>query len=559
MVIKARGSIRPQTPVHEIIGTLLRQRDIFDIDSFMEPAQPWLASLMDFGYTNEIETAVSLVKKARESGKTIIVYTDYDADGITGGTILWETLHLLGCKAIPYVPHRQHEGYGFSIKGIDAILENHDPALVISVDHGITAIEQVKYLKEKGIAVIITDHHLKQAAIPESADTIFHIPQLSGAGVAYYFAKTLFERLDPENVTLESHFKTDYVAIASIGAVADLVPLVGPTRSLVKYGLGCLSTMPRIGIKTLREESGIDGRSLTPFDIGFIIAPRINAIGRLEHALDALRLLCTGKEAKARELTQKLKSMNDSRKGLVDKAVKQAKAMVAALDTIPRVLVVRSDEWHEGIIGLIASKLADEYYRPTIILTGSEDNLKASCRSPKTINLMTLLTNWKDHFITFGGHQQAAGFSIPKTGWDTFLSTINATADQLVPEEQLIRQLDVDLEMPLSLATLPLVERLDKLQPFGMGNPSPSFVSTGIISDTRRMGKDMNHLKLFLKDGIGGGRPLEIVAFNRGSDFEHLRIGQTILCAYSLEINEWNGRRSVQGKLLHWQEAEHTV
>ncbi len=540
----------------KIIEELLKLRKIEGIDLFLTPKHPCEHNLSEFVDAKLITKAIKLIQAHKEKGNTISVYTDYDADGITGGTILWETLHKMGCKVLPYVPHRQTDGYGFSIHGIVKMIAEQNPSLVISVDHGIAAVDQVKYLRDKGVDVIITDHHTKQETIPESANAIFHIPQLSGAGVAYYFAKAVSEQLAPENTELKELFETDYCAIAAIGAVADLVPLVGPTRSLVKHGLGQFQSLKRIGLRQLMMEAQIADRAITPFDIGFIIAPRINAIGRLEHAIDALRLLCTKSKTKAQELTKKLALTNDSRKGLVDKAIRQAKKMVEGVSNgkgPPRVLIVRNDEWHEGIIGLIASKLAEEYYRPAIVLTKSESYLKASCRSPVTVNITELLTRWKEHFLNYGGHHQAAGFSIAEENFESFYARAMAECNECIMEEALERFIEADLQMPLSLATLKLAELLGTFEPFGVGNARPVFYSKGTVIDFQRLGKAKNHLKLWLRDPAKKSSPIEFIAFSKGEDAEKLTKNQDIDVVYTVEKNVWNGRSSLQGKLLHWQ------
>lgn len=539
----------------EIINLLLKQRDIKDLENYLNPPEPWTLSILDYGFKKELKTAFKLLEKIKEEKGTIVVYTDYDADGITGGAILWETLHTLGYKTLPFVPHRQHEGYGFSEKGIDKVIEEFNPQLIISVDHGIAAVEQVEYIKKKGINVIITDHHTKQETVPK-ADAVFHIPQLSGAGVAYYFAKEIFETVDPDNKKLGKLFKEDYVCLASIGAVADLVPLVGATRSLVRYGLPQFCSCKRKGLQAMLKEAKIENRSLTPFDIGFIIAPRINAIGRLEHALDALRLLCTNSAAKASELTGKLSSMNDSRKGLVEKAVNQAMKQVEETEkkgSLPKLIIVRGDDWHEGIIGLIASKLTEKYNRPSIVLTKAESYLKASARSPSTVNIIEMILTWKKYLLNFGGHKQAAGFSITEENYDAFKKQAEKDAEKLIPETALEKIINADIEIPLHLLNHSLAELLAKLEPFGIGNPRPSFTSKGNVLEVKTMGKKKNHLKIWIHDAERRTIPIEIVAFSKGEDAPLIKRNQPVTVVYNLELNVWNGKSNLQGKLIHYE------
>ncbi|MEK7177274.1 MAG: DHH family phosphoesterase, partial [Patescibacteria group bacterium] len=335
----------------KIVDLILKSRHIKYLDEFIQPKSPLNMSLFDFdkNYRLQLIKVVKLLKSIKEKNQMIVVYTDYDADGITGGAILWETLHLLGFKVMPYVPHRRLEGYGFSKIGIDNVKKKFDPTLIISVDHGITKVEEIKYAKKLGIKIIVTDHHLKGDKIPTSTEAIFHIPALSGSGVAYFFAKEVFNSFPPVETqnfaSLQKNLQTDYLAMASIGTIADLVPLVGPSRSLVKYGLETFPKIKRFGIKYILKQAVIQDKKITPYEVGFMIAPRINAIGRLEHAIDALRLLCTNDEKKAHDLAHKIGNVNIERQELVEKSVAEARQIIGSdpprgsdPDKIPKII-----------------------------------------------------------------------------------------------------------------------------------------------------------------------------------------------------------------------------
>lgn len=562
MRITSSWTLEPGTECNEdeIISRILSNRQISDMNSFMNPVSPLTMSLKDFGYSSEIEHAISLLKELKDEKKQIIVYTDYDADGITGGAILWETLYLMGFNVMPYVPHRQTEGYGFSVKGLDAVKKQYDPALIISVDHGIAAVEQIRYAAEQGMKVIVTDHHNKQATIPDAAEAIFHIPQLSGSGVAYFFAKEVFTQIgqkqDKNYSLLHRYFMQDYLALASIGTIADLVPLVGPSRSIAKYGLQAFGNVNRVGLRQIMNEGSIGDRAITPFDIGFIIAPRINAIGRLEHALDALRLLCTTNAERAMELASKINNLNNDRKDLVKKAVEEARQQ--ANDQIkdgivPRVLILKSEQWHEGIIGLIASQIVDAFHRPAIIITQGEGHLKGSARSLPTVHITDFLTQLKHRLLNFGGHKQAAGFSMDPLEYETFCKEAQKIAEETISTEQLEHSIETDICIPLTYCTLSLAEKLSVFEPFGIGNPKPVFYSKGVVVQTKTMGKSNNHLKVSVRHTAADGYPLDLIAFGKGEDSVKLAKGQEVEAVFNLDINEWNGRRTIQGKLIHWQ------
>ena len=541
----------------EIVNVLLKARNIKDIPLFLNPPSPLTLTLEDFGsYKKSFKKVLEILKKIKEKDQMIVIYTDYDADGITGGAILWETLYLLGFKVMPYVPHRKMEGYGFSRIGIDNIKKKFDPSLIISVDHGITKIEEIKYATKLGIKIIVTDHHLKGEKNPEKAEAIFHIPALSGSGVAYFFAKEIFDSFSnnetikqSNNKLLRFNFSTDYAALASIGTIADLVPLAGPSRSLVKYGLETFNKIKRFGIKHILKQAGIQDKKITPYEVGFMIAPRINAIGRLEHAIDALRLLCTNDEKKAYDLAHKIGNVNIERQELVEKSVKEAKKMLE-IETkkstaIPKVIILVSEHWNEGIIGLIASKIAEEFYRPTLIITKSDAGYKGSARSIPSFHVTDFLRSLKKDLIDAGGHKQAAGFTLEKNQLEGFIKNAQKLAKKLINDKDLERKIEADLKIPISKINLDLVRSLETLEPFGMGNPKPTFYSEGILTGAQLLGKTQKHLKIFV-DG------LELLAFNQADKFKELSRGQKIKVVYNLEIDRWNSRERLKGKVVYF-------
>ncbi|KKQ02080.1 MAG: Single-stranded DNA-specific exonuclease [Candidatus Roizmanbacteria bacterium GW2011_GWA2_36_23] len=544
----------------EILKLILKNRKIKNINEFLNPSFIDKIHIGNFGdgFKNEVKTTIQLLKKIRKNNETVVVYTDYDADGITGGAILWETLHLLGFKAIPYVPHRKNEGYGFSVKGIDNVKNEFNPALIISVDHGITAKEKVTYAKKLGIPIIITDHHLKPEQIPDDAKAIFHITALSGSGVAYFFSKMIFEEFkfsQPGNIQaqLSENFESYYLALASIGTIADLVPLVGPSRSIVYHGLKEFEHTKRVGLQCILENAGITGKPITTYEIGYIIAPRINAVGRLEHAINALRLLCTKDKAKASGLASHLGLKNRERQDLVEKSVKQALLRLEASEgkpnKIPKLIILYDPDWNEGIIGLIASKMSEKYYRPVIILTKSDGILKGSARSVGEFHITNFLRELKKYLIDIGGHQGAAGFTIEEKKLTEFNTAALGLINKHLEDKDLERKIEADIKIPLSKITLALAKTIEKLQPFGIGNPQPKFYCEGKIIDAKLMGKNNQHLKIYIKDDASF--PLEILSFNNGKEFINLSKGKKIEVVISLSVNRWNSKEQLQGILIN--------
>jgi single-stranded-DNA-specific exonuclease len=556
MKITYKQEISPDEKItsQEVIDLLLKNRGIKDKNEFLNPPPPYELNLSDFGFKREIKKTLKILEDIKKENKMIVVYTDYDADGITGGSILWETLHFLGFNVMPYVPHRQHEGYGFSVKGIDNVKKEFDPALIISVDHGITAVDQIAYAKSIGIPVIVTDHHLKGDVIPDAAEAIFHIPALSGSGVSYFFSKMIFEHFgkDSRHLTLlKEHFHSEYMALATIGTIADLVPLVGASKSLVKHGLEACSRTKRVGLCHILKEAGIEGKKITPYEIGFVIAPRINAIGRLEHAIDALRLLCTPKEEVALELAGKVGKKNTQRQDLVKKAVEEAKKQVEEMEVIPNIIMLVSEEWHEGIIGLIASKMTEAYYRPSIVMTKGDGFYKGSARSIPSFHITNFLKDLKEYLVSVGGHAQAGGFSIEASQMKKFIKEVEKRGKAQIKPEDLVRTIEADLKVPLSKITYGLVRAVEHLQPFGIGNPQPTFFSELRVLDAKLFGKKNEHLKIVAQDPYSRSYPLELIAFSAADKFAELSRNAIIEAVYQVEIDRWGGNEKVRGKIVY--------
>lgn len=537
----------------KIVSILLENRGITDTKLFLHPPHPSTFSLEYLGFKKQITQMLKLLEQIYVNKETIVVYTDYDADGITGGTIMWETLHLLGFSVMPYVPHRKKEGYGFSAIGIDSVNKQYHPKLIISVDHGISGAKQISYAKKLGISIIVTDHHLKPKVEPKDAEAIFHIPSLSGSGVAYFVAKEIFKHFPTTNSQqLTTYFNSDYLALSAIGTIADLVPLTDISRSIVYHGLKAFQTIKRPGLKHILREAKIDNKPMTPYEIGYMIAPRINAVGRLEHAIDALRLLCTNDMNRASSLAFQMGQTNKDRQDLVETTLKEAIEMVEKIikkqEKLPIFIILKNKNWHEGIIGLIAGKITEKYYRPTLVLTKSDGFWKGSARSISALHMTDFLRTFEKHIISVGGHKQAAGLSVSDEKLETLTSGIEKSVSKYVKDDDLEKKIYVDMKLPLGKATLELAKELELLEPFGMGNPQPLFLSDAQIITISPLGKNGTHLKLIVKDQ--SSFPLECVYFSAPKEIFSLKRGDNIQIVYNLGVNRWNGRERVQGKII---------
>lgn len=527
----------------KIIERLLSKRNISDIELFLHPPHPNTFSLTTLGFESELQILLSTLKMCKETNKTVVVYTDYDADGITGGSVLWETLHILGFDVFPYVPHRQNEGYGFSIKGIDTIFEKYHPGLIISVDHGISAREQIQYAKDKGIPVIVTDHHTKPEYLPDAALALIHCPLVSGSGLAYITALDIWRTFDPSNTLLSAYFTYDFCALASLGTVADLVPLVGYSRSIAKYGLAAFIHATKPGIRELLSVSGLLDTEISSYHAGFALAPRINAVGRLSHAIEAVRMLCTKDGVKAKRLASEAQGFNLSRQKMVDMAVEEAFIEIEKGD-IPLLLIQKNKGWNEGIIGLISSKITDRYRRPSIVMTKTIDGWKGSARSVKDFNIISFLRSL-DMLKHVGGHPQAAGFSLTDEELPVFEKKINERMSEVPPPKD--KELHIDLELSLSSITEKLADALRDVAPFGIGNPTPIFQSTVKILFVNAMGKTKQHMKFVGQDLDKRTHQLECVYFSPSAEQKKLLIaGNTVSIVYTIETSYWQGQKQLK-------------
>jgi single-stranded-DNA-specific exonuclease len=522
------------TPSDDIIAVLLKNRDIQDSETFLHPKNPWELTARDVGIDSaQLKKAIARIHKAIKNKESIVVYADYDADGITAGAVMWETIHAMGGNIMPYIPHRVEEGYGLSVKGIDAVREQYDPSLIITVDHGITAWEKVEYAKSLGIDVVVTDHHVKPDKLPDC--TIVHTTKLCGAGISWFVAKELG--------------KPD-LGLATIGTIADLVPLIDSNRSIVKYGLEELNKTKRVGLLALMQDAGVTPGELSTYDISHVLAPRLNAMGRLVHAMDALRLLCTHKEDKAIILARTLGLTNKERQQLtIDTTSHALKGLTLRLqgETLQKLLFISHETYNPGVIGLVAGKLVEEYYRPAIVVSRGEEISKASARSVVGFNIVEAIKTCSDLLVDVGGHPMAAGFTVETKNLEKLQRRLESLAEKQLTDDMLVRELRIDTELPLTSITEGFWEKLRAFEPFGFDNPEPVFVTRGVtLDDFRLVGKDGKHLKLRVSS-------FDAIAFGMGDIHPKLKNSMTLDIAYTIDMNVWNGNKKLQLKIKDMQ------
>ena len=552
-----------------IIATLLKNRGIVsknDIEQFLNPSLKQLEK--DFFDKKQLIKAIKRIKQAIQNQEQIIVYSDYDVDGITGTAILWETLHDLGATTMPFVPDRFKHGYGLSRKGIDALLNKYpETKLIITIDNGITAVEEVAYLRQKGIDVIITDHHTIPKKKPDPF-ALIHTTELSGSGVAYVFSKKLTKRVprhsresgNPRDPRSESGMtNNDHLSLAAVGTIADLVPLVGPNRVIATLGLEELSKTKRIGLAALLEVCGLSNQKIDTYHVGFMIAPRINAAGRLAQGIEALQLLCTKSRERAYLLAERLNNLNQERQVMMSSAFEHAQSNISQEN---KLLFVSHESYHEGIIGLVAGNLAEKFYRPAIVVSVGKEVSKASARSIKGFNIIETIRMASDLLVDVGGHPMAAGFSVKTEQLVQLEEELHTLFNNQVTDALLEKQMTVDMELSLSQITDELYTSISRMKPYGVGNHEPVFVSHDVtISDARIIGREGKHIKLKvsychsrvsgnLRDprSESGMTHFDAIGFNMANHYAELLSEKSFDIAYSVMENEWNGEKSLQLK-----------
>jgi single-stranded-DNA-specific exonuclease len=536
--------------IEDIITILLKNRELVkkkDIDVFFQPTKPEKITSEMIGIDSvSFEKGISRIRKAIKKRESIVVYADYDADGITAGAIMWETIHHLGGKIMPYIPHRVEEGYGLSVKGISTVIKQYNPSLIITVDHGISAKDSVDYAKSKGIDVIVTDHHVKPDKLPDCS--CIHTTMLCGAGISWFVTRKLQEKYRKKGAEFEEH-----IALAAIGTIADMMPLKGVNRTIAKYGLEAIRKTQRIGLSALIFDAGLQKDTISTHDISHILAPRINAMGRLVHAMDALRLLCTRDSNRAAELARTLSLTNKERQQLTIDTTMHADSIVKSRKGLPKLLFVSHESYNQGVIGLVAGKLVEVYYRPAIVLSRGKIVSKASARSIAGFNIVEAIRTCSDILVDVGGHPMAAGFTVETKYLQQLQDRLEQLADKELSEEQLTRILGIDTEIPLEAITEELWERLRSFEPFGFGNPEPVFATRGVaVDDARLVGGDGKHLKLtFSQPTTHNLQPIAIsaIAFGLGDYYPRLRPDKPVDIAYTIDMNVWNGTRSIQLKI----------
>ncbi len=490
------------------------------------------------------QAAVERIGQALQKGERIAVYGDYDADGVTATALMIQTMQALKANVRAYIPNRFTEGYGLNTNALDK-LKKDKVDLVITVDCGIRAVEDAEYARKIGLELIVTDHHTTGSDLPRTAalinpkqpDDPYPEKVLAGVGVAYKLAVALIDAYQPEELVPE-----DLLDLVAIGTVADLVPLTGENRTLVRQGLQYLKIPHRQGLASLMGVAGITPSSVNASDIGYRIGPRINAAGRIGDALDALKLLTTQDIFEAGQYAQVLDNRNRERQRITQEIQEKAEALSGAYDSNRTLLFAHHPDFNPGVVGLAASRLVEQYYRPAVVGFTNEEYTRASCRSIPEFHITHALEECADLLTQFGGHAAAAGFTVPNKNVADLTIRLQELAEEALIEKDLHPTMEADALVELSDLNIALLKEMNRLQPTGQKNPDPVFISKNVnVLGARAVGRDSSHLKLLLSKN---GSTFDAIAFG----FGHLvsEIPGQINIMFAFELNEFNGRQTEQ-------------
>lgn len=559
--------------ISPLVAQILLSRGVSVPDECARFLSPTLKDLHEPSLIANLPQAADRIARAIRDREKITIYGDYDVDGITATAILWHTIRLLGGEADYYIPHRIEEGYGLNSEAISQICDNGSK-LIITVDCGVTAIEPAKVARDRGVDLIITDHHEwkadnadgeagqpkirnPQSAILPDCHSIVHPrmndypnPHLCGAGVAFKLAWGVGLAMSGATRVSEDFraFLMDATALAALGTIADVVPLVGENRVIAHHGLGTLKSSKLHGMQALIASADLQGEKLDSYHVGFLLAPRLNACGRMGHARLAVEMLTHADQSKATEIAGYLEQQNRARQALERKILDEAITQVRALEFDTegyRAIVLGAEGWHPGVIGIVASRIVDRFHKPTIMVALNNGTGQGSGRSVSGFHLARALEHCSQHLEAHGGHEMAAGLKLSSGKFEDFRRAFCKFANDTIDPALLVPRLHLDAPAQLGQITESLVHDFKRLGPFGHANRKPLLCCRDLTlsGDARRVGKTGDHLQLFLTQG---SQRMKAIYFGSGELFDKLKQGAKIHLAAEPQINEYNGRVSVE-------------
>ncbi|MGB9723422.1 MAG: single-stranded-DNA-specific exonuclease RecJ [Chloroflexia bacterium] len=550
-------SVRPPAPPDELaelsdwpptFAQLLWNRGLRSRAEAEEFLQPDYRHLADPLQMQGMRPAVERIVRALEAGERITVYGDFDADGVTGVTLLVQALRTLGGQVHPYIPHRIEEGYGLNMEAVER-LAAEGTRLLITVDCGISNAAEVARAGALGMDVVITDHHVPPAERPPALAILnprqpgcaYPFKRLAGVGIAFTLVRGLARLGVPGRERLR---REDFLDLVALGTVADVAPLVGENRILVAYGLEAIRRTERPGLRALMAVAGVRPERVGTGTIGFILGPRLNAAGRLRHARSAYHLLLAESQEEAAALARELDALNRERQEVMARVLEQARLQVLALPEERRVIFLASPDFPAGVIGLVAGKLLEEFYRPTLLIELGEGESRGSARSIPNFHITEALQRCADLLTRYGGHRVAAGFSLPNANLPVLEERLLALAASQLDEQALTPRLNIEAEVSLSDLDWGLLRLIEQLAPFGIENPQPLFLCRRVqVRNVRPVGNGGEHLRLTLSDGRS---TREAIGFRLGPRAGECPAGRYVDLVCTLERNTWNGEERLE-------------
>ncbi len=549
--------------IHPKLGSLLVQRGVTTFEEARTFFRPQLTDLHDPFLMKDMDKAVERINRAIKNHEGIMVYGDYDVDGTSAVALVYSFLKSICKKLIFYIPDRYNEGYGISYQGIDTA-KKHGVKLIIALDCGIKAVEKVEYANKLGIDFIIGDHHRPGDKLPDACavldpkrpDCDYPYKELSGCGVGFKLTQALAQsmRINKEKV----YANLDLVAVS---IAADIVPITGENRVLAFYGLHQINENPRAGIYSILKSAGLENtddssarffsRDITVSDLVFIVGPRINAAGRIESATSSVKLLITNNSDYADKLGSEINILNNTRRDLDSSITEEAIRTIESDSKYKnrKTTVIYKKDWHKGVIGIVASRLIDHFYKPTIVLTFSDGLITGSARSIKNFDIYDAIDSCSDILEHFGGHTYAAGLALKPENLDKFIERFEAYAQEHLTDEMMVPEIEIDEELFFDEINFKFYRILRQFAPFGPGNLSPLFVSNNVIDTgfAKVVGKNgQNHLKFEAVHTNHSGNPIKAIAFNLGEHYKEMSKGKSFKICYHLDENNWLGNISLQ-------------
>lgn len=547
-----RDKLAAELELDPVISLLLVRRGLKTAAEVKKFFKPSLNDLEDPFLMPDMDKAVKRLNKALGEKEKILIYGDYDVDGTTAVSLVYKYLRAYTSNLDYYIPDRYDEGYGISTKGIDYAAEQ-GVTLIISLDCGIKAIDKIEYAKGKGIDFIICDHHLADDVLPDAVavldakreDSRYPYEHLSGCGVGFKFMQAFAADNGFPFSELEKLLELTAVSIAS-----DIVPITGENRILAYYGLKQINSNPSLGLKGIIDVCGLSGKEITISDIVFKIGPRINASGRMMNGREAVELLLAKNSKVAKQKSENINQYNEERRELDKKITDEANAIISSIENNEdnKAIIVYNPAWYKGVIGIVASRLTEKYYRPAVVLTKSSELITGSARSVSNFDIYKVVESCRDLLENFGGHTYAAGLSLKEENLQRFKERFQQIAAQEIVPEQLVPQIDIDAVLDLKQINAKFMSDLKKMSPFGPENHKPVFCTHGVqdYGTSKLVGREQEHIKLEIIDSKSASSPIHGIAFGMSRFNAHIKQMKPFDICYTIEENTYNGNTTLQ-------------